>query len=249
MLVAIFLPAVIAWVEHRHSGNAALRTVFDQILPAFTFFWIILAGAIPATIASYTIVGEKAERSLESLLVTPTTDSEILVRKGLAAFLPPLAAILTGASLFMGLTDVVTRGTLGHNTFPNGDALVVVFVVVPLAVLMSIERNVIVSSRVSDVRVAQQTGMLLVLSFIRIHVSGELGLGALTAVRNLLIIAGSLLVVDAVLLVLARAAFERERILTNMEASAKVAVRRDGGIRCISGLWGWYPCCRSDGAC
>lgn len=214
MIVAILLPAIIAFVEHRHPSSAELQPVFDHILPAFTFFWIILAGAIPATIASYTIVGEKIERSLESLLATPTTDSEILVGKGLAAFLPPLGAILVGATIFMGLMDVVTRHTLGHNLFPNGNALVVVFVLVPLAVLMSIEWNVIVSSRVSDVRSAQQIGMLLVLPFGGIYVSGELGLIALGVVRDLLIIAGILFVVDAVLLVLARATFERERILT-----------------------------------
>jgi len=213
ILLAIFLPAVIAFVEHRHTGSA-LRPVFDHILPVFTFFWIILAGASPATIASYTIVGEKIERSLESLLATPTTDSEILVGKGLAAFLPPLGAILAGAIIFMGLMDVVTRGILGHNIFPNGNALVVVFVLVPLAVLMSVEWNVIVSSRVSDVRIAQQIGMLLVLPFIGLYASGELGLIALGVVRNLLIIAGILVVVDAVLLVLARATFKRERILT-----------------------------------
>ena len=213
LLLALFLPAVIAFVEHRHTGSA-LKAVFDHVLPAFTFFWIILAGAIPATIASYTIVGEKIERSLESLLATPTTDSEILVGKGLAAFLPPLGAILAGAILFMGLMDAVTRGLMGHNMFPNGNAMVVVFVLVPLAVLMSIEWNVIVSSRVSDVRIAQQIGMLLVLPFIGIYASGELGLVALGAVRNLLIIAGILLVVDVVFLFLARATFERERILT-----------------------------------
>ena len=159
-------------------------------------------------------VGEKIERSLESLLATPTTDSEILAGKGLAAFLPPLGAILAGAIIFMGLMDVVTRGTLGYTMFPNGNASVVVFVLVPLAVLMSIEWNVIVSSRVSDVRIAQQIGMLLALPFVGIYASGELGLLALGVVRNLLIIAGILLAVDAVLLFVARATFERERILT-----------------------------------
>lgn len=214
LLLALFLPGVIAFVEHRHKGGAEMVAVFDHILPAFTFFWIILAGVIPATIASYTIVGEKIERSLECLLATPTTDSEILVGKGLAAFLPPLGAILAGAIIFMGLMDAVTRGTVGHDIFPNGNALVVVFVLVPLAVLMSIEWNVIVSSRVSDLRIAQQIGMLLVLPFVGIYASGELGLIALGVIRNLFIIAGALVLVDVVLLFLATATFERERILT-----------------------------------
>ena len=214
VIVAILLPLVIDFTERRHGTSGSMRYVFDSILPAFTFIWMILGGIIPATIASYTIVGEKIERSLEALLATPTTDSEILVGKGLAAFLPPLASVLAGAIIFMALTDAVTRGTLGHNIFPNADAVVVVFVLVPLAVLMSVEWNVIVSSRVSDVRIAQQVGMLLMLPFLGIYVSGELGLISLGIVRNLLIIAAVLFVVDAVLLVLARATFQRERILT-----------------------------------
>jgi hypothetical protein len=45
---------------------------------------------------------------------------------------------------------------------------------VPLAVVMSVEWNVIISARVSDVWVAQQIGILLILPFGGIYVAGEL---------------------------------------------------------------------------
>ncbi|MGH3295882.1 MAG: ABC transporter permease subunit, partial [Trebonia sp.] len=64
-----------------------------QTLNAFLFFFMIYTGALPATIASYSLVGEKIERSLEPLLATPVTDGEVLAGKGLAAFLPPIAAV------------------------------------------------------------------------------------------------------------------------------------------------------------
>jgi ABC-2 type transport system permease protein len=79
---------------------------------------------------------------------------------------------------------------------------------------MSVEWNVIISSRVSDVRVAMQLGALLVLPFGGIYVGGELNLIPLGDSNNLLAIAGVLSVVDVLLLYLARATFRREEILT-----------------------------------
>jgi len=159
-------------------------------------------------------VGEKVEKSLEPLLATPTTDGEVLLGKGISAFLPPIAAIWGGSAVFMVLIDLVTRGTLGYNFFPNWNAGIVLFLMVPLAAIMSVEWNVILSSRVSDVRVAMQLGALVVLPFGGIYVSGELNLISLGDASNLLIIAGILLVVDVLLLYVARATFRREEILT-----------------------------------
>src|SRR5436853_7558910 len=115
---------------------------------------MILAVFIPTASDAYTIIGEKVEKCLEPLLATPTTDGEILLGKGIAAFLPPIAAILGGSAVFMVLVDLATRGTLGYAFFPNWNAGIVLFLMVPLAAIMSVEWNVIISSRVSDVRVA-----------------------------------------------------------------------------------------------
>ncbi|HVA89846.1 MAG TPA: ABC transporter permease subunit [Chloroflexota bacterium] len=213
LLVSVGLPLVVRAVERR-LASGALTAELTTLLPTFAWVFLVLAGITPTTIASYTIVGEKIERSLEALLATPTTDSEILVGKGLAAFLPALGAILGGGIIFMALMDAVTRGALGYDFFPNGSAALVLFVLVPLAALMSIEWNVIISARVNDVRAAQQIGMLLMLPFAALYVAGELRLIGLGVTRNLLIIAGILLAVDVVFLYLSRATFRRDEILT-----------------------------------
>lgn len=214
LIVSFLLPAVIAFAGHRNGANGFPAAEVTILLPAFTFFYLILAGVIPTTIASYSLVGEKVEKSLEPLLVTPTTDSEILLGKGIAAFLPPIGAILGGATIFMVLMDLVTHGTLGYYFFPNWNAAIVLFLMVPLAAIMSVEWNVIVSARVSDVRVAQQIGILVMIPFGGIYVAGELNLIPLGSTINLLIIAGILLVVDLLLLYIAKATFQREEILT-----------------------------------
>lgn len=211
ILASVFLPLVMQYVEGSSNVPGPELVV---LLPAFTFFYMILAGLIPTTIAAYSIVGEKVEKSFEPLLATPMTDGEILLGKGIAAFLPPIAAILAGALVFMGLMDAVTYGAIGYNYFPNWNAAIVFLLMVPLAAVMSVEWNVIVSARVNDVRVASQIGMLLILPFAGIYVGGELNLIPLDDVATLLIITGLLLLFDLILLFISRATFRREEILT-----------------------------------
>ena len=213
LLIAILLPVIVSFAGHKNGENGIPASELTVLLPAFSFFYIILAGYLPTSIASYTLVGEKVEKSLEPLLATPTTDSEILLGKGIAAFLPPFVAILAGSTLFMALMDLVTHSKLGYYYFPNGNTAIILFLMVPLAVIMSTEWNVVVSSRVSDVRTAQQLGALAILPLAGIYVSGELNIVNLGVTSSLLIVAGILFVVDILLLYVARATFQREEIL------------------------------------
>lgn len=213
-VVSFLFPFVIQYAEGKNGGNGMPASELVVLLPAFTFFYLILAGLIPTTIASYSLVGEKVEKSLEPLLATPTTDGEILFGKGVAAFLPPLAAILSASVIFMGLTDAVTLGRLGYYFFPNWNAAIVLFLMAPLATVLSVEWNVLISSRVSDVRIAQQIGMLLILPFAGIYVGGELNLIPLGDTNTLVIISLILALVDLLFLYVVQATFRREEILT-----------------------------------
>jgi ABC-type Na+ efflux pump permease subunit len=214
IIVAILLPGVVYYIEHRGKG-AVTPAELVVLLPAFAFFYLILAGMIPTTIASYSIVGEKVEKSLEPLLATPSTDNEILLGKGIAATALPLAAILLSATAFMVATDVVSFNTLGYYYFPNWNAVILLFLMVPLASALSVEWNVVVSSRVSDVRVAQQLGAVIILPFAGLYVGGELNLVQLGDANTLLTIAGAMAIVVLLMLYVVQATFQREEILTN----------------------------------
>ena len=92
--------------------------------------------------------------------------------------------------------------------------MVLLFLMVPLAVVMSTEWNVFISSRVSDVRIAQQIGVLLALPLVGIYVAGQANLVSLGDTSTLLTISGALLLIDLLFLYVARATFRREVILT-----------------------------------
>ena len=112
-------------------------------LNAFLFFFLIYTGALPASIASYSLVGEKVERSLEPLLATPATDGEVLLGKGIAALVPPLLAMWAGMVVLMAYCDALTRGTLGYLYFPNWMAAVTVFAVAPLLASIAVAFSVL----------------------------------------------------------------------------------------------------------
>jgi ABC-2 type transport system permease protein len=207
IMITVLLSVVLT-IKHIPAATLA------YILPAFAFFYVILAGVVPTAIASYTVVGEKVEKTLEPLLASPVTDGEILLGKGISAFLPSILTIWGGSVLFMVLADVATFNTFGYYYFPNLNTVVVLFLMVPLAVLMSVEWSVVVSGRVTDVRVAQQLGALIVLPFAAIYVLGEINVVPLNVTSNLLIVCGILALVDVLLFSLAKETFQREEILT-----------------------------------
>jgi len=178
------------------------------------YIFVVLATVLPSTIAAYSIVGEKVEKTLEPLLATPTTDGEILLGKSIASFIPPILSTWAGASIFMALADYILHsGGLSYYYFPNWNAGVMLLLLAPLAAILSIEVAVIASSRVNDVRGANQIAGLMFIPFVAIFFAGAEGLFAFSVV-NLLIFAGIVLIADVILLFLSRATFRREEILT-----------------------------------
>ncbi len=211
LIVGIGLPLVLRFAGARHGGlkGAELLTIMN----AFSFFFIIGASSLPTVLASYSLVGEKIEKSLEPLLATPITDSELLLGKGIAAFIPPVAALYISSIVFMALSDLVTHNKLGYSYFPNWTIGIILLLMVPLSAILSIEWSVIVSSRASDARAAQMQGLFIVLPLAAIYVASEVGAISLNT-TNLLIISAVILIVDVILFFLSTKTFQREEILT-----------------------------------
>ncbi len=91
LIVSIGLPLVVFQIVGSRSGGIP-PSFLGPLMDSFAFFFIIGAATLPTSIASYSILGEKVEKSLEPLLATPTTDGEILLGKSLASLIPPIGA-------------------------------------------------------------------------------------------------------------------------------------------------------------
>lgn len=186
---------------------------FMNILLDMYSFMLMLAPAItPTIIASYTFVGEKNSKSLEPLLATPATDKEILWGKILAIFIPTMLTTLVGYVFYAIVTNIIFSSQLGYAPLPNSTWLFSMIILAPLMCFLSITANVIISSRMSDVRASQQVGSLVVMPVLLLFIGSFTGIFSLGAV-SIVMVAGVLLVVDIAVYLLATKAFQRETIL------------------------------------
>jgi ABC-2 type transport system permease protein len=194
------------------GGQSDLVGTLLLLINLLMLMFMVLPAVLPTIIASYTLVGEKVNKSLEPLLATPTTDLELLGGKSLSIFIPTMLAAWLSFVPFVVLVDIITRPALGYFILPNTMWIIAIFIMSPLIALLSILANVIVSSRVSDVRSAQQIGSLVVLPVILFFIL-ILTQSSTTSVTLMSLFSVLMVVVDLAILFLALRVFRREEIL------------------------------------
>jgi len=179
----------------------------------FMLLFMLMPLAIPVAISAYSIVGEKTTRCLEPLLATPITTIELIVGKGLAAAIPAIAATWAGFGIFaLGAKFlVVNPGVFARILDPMW--LMAVIIVGPLMAAAAVAMSIIVSSRVSDPRTAEQISMVVIVPLLGVFFGQMAGLFLLDT-RFILVTAAVLALVDAGLVYLSVGLFQRETILT-----------------------------------
>ena len=195
-----------------YAGLGAAEVVQAHFGGHFVLFFLVFPALLPGMLTSFSIVGEKRERSLEPLLATPITTAELLVGKAAAAVIP---AVLLGYASFaayaVGATLLaVSPRVVGALLSPP--RVLAIGLVGPLLALVSALGGLVVSSRVNDPRAAQSVTGLLVLPVIGLFAAQVTGL---ITVNVGLVVAAALGAagLDAVLLYAAVKLFQRETIL------------------------------------
>ena len=182
------------------------------LLNIFTLMFMILPIMIPVTIAAYSIVGEKSTRSLEPLLATPITTTELIVGKAVAAVLPAIVATWLSFTIYLLAARLMTNAAI-FSRLIDPIWLLTVFLVGPLLAVLSVCAAMMISSRVTDPRVAEQLSGAVVLPVILLIMGQSFGLFLLS--RDLVLVAAAALIfLDALLVYLTIKLFQRETILT-----------------------------------
>lgn len=182
--------------------------LFQQFL--LLFLLMPITGAM--ALAAHAIVGEKQARTLEPLLATPVGTLELLVAKVFGSLLPTLAISSMALVLYTTLLGIVAEPGVLRAMVSARSALLVVLIG-PASALVSLQAAIIVSSRVNDVRTAQQFGVLIVVPLTALLVAQFTGTLWLST-RMLAWIGAGLLGVWLLLMLASAVLFDRERILT-----------------------------------
>jgi len=173
----------------------------------------MLPLAIPVAISAYSIVGEKTTRCLEPLLATPITTIELILGKGLAAAVPAIAATWVGFGIFAVVARFLVANPAVYARILDPMWLIAVIVVGPLMAVAAVNVSIIVSSRVSDPRTAEQVSMVVIVPLLGL-VFGQMAGLFLLDTRLILAAAAVLVLADIGLVYLGVGMFQRETILT-----------------------------------
>lgn len=178
----------------------------------FTLIFMILPVMIPVTIAAYSIVGEKTAHSLEPLLATPITTIELLIGKAAAAVIPAVVVTWIGFAIYaVGTRLLANEFVFSYLISPLW--LIAIFVVSPLLALLSVNFAMMVSSRVTDPRSAEQLAGAVILPIILLIMGQSFGL-ILIDQQIILLLGLIVAVLDLIVIYLTVRTFERENILT-----------------------------------
>jgi len=181
------------------------------LVSQFLLLFMLMPLAIPVTIASYSIVGEKSTRTLEPLLATPVRTWELLAGKAAAAALPAVGATWLAFAVFAVGANVAAPALMVR--LLDALWLTAIFIVGPLLAIAAVFVAVMVSSRVNEPRAAEQISMLVVLPLLGLFF-GQIS-GLILVDRTLVLwMALGVAILDLGLMFFATQLFQRETILT-----------------------------------
>jgi ABC-2 type transport system permease protein len=206
------MPAAILSVCQQQEFTPS-ECVQGWLVNQFLLLFLLIPLAVPVTIASYSIVGEKSTRSLEPLLATPTSTTEIIVGKALASVIPAIGATWLAFVIFLIGARFFVASDRVYALFTNPMWFVAMLIVAPLFTVFSVNIAIIISSRVNDPRAAEQIGMLVMLPLMAIFFGAIFGLIPLST-TTMLLLSGVTLLADLGLVLLGVKLFQRETILT-----------------------------------
>jgi ABC-2 type transport system permease protein len=209
-------PGDVATFKALVPGSSLLtprQTLVAFIVQSNLPFYLMMPSVIPTLISSYSIVGEKKCGTLEPLLATPASTNDILAGKTLAAVIPSVIITWISFLIYAILVNTMTYSVFGYALVPDLLWLVSLGVTAPLFAIMSVYLTFCVSSRMNDIRAAQQVSAVFVIPIMSVFVLELFGFMSLT----LEVIAAMTVIVAVVDLFLVKASvkvFRREEILT-----------------------------------
>ena len=221
--------------EYRRNGNLVFATailplifLIQPVIQVFTLptsasmtlrhehslvYMLAIPVLVPAVLASYAVVGERLQGTLEPVLTTPVRPEELLLGKAMAAFVPSVVVAYAVFALFVAIVEFFARSAVA-SALIQGPDLLAQLLFTPLLASWSIWVGIAISARSSDPRTAGQISVLM--SLPTVAVTTLIALNVIPATLGIAVGFGAALLV----LVLAgwrvvSVIFDPERLITN----------------------------------
>jgi ABC-type transport system involved in multi-copper enzyme maturation permease subunit len=221
--------------EYRRNGNLVFATailplifLIQPVIQVFTLptsasmtlrhehslvYMLAIPVLVPAVLASYAVVGERLQGTLEPVLTTPVRPEELLLGKAMAAFIPSVVVAYAVFALFVAIVEFFARPAVA-SALIQGPDLLAQLLFTPLLASWSIWVGIAISARASDPRTAGQISVLM--SLPTVAVTTLIALNVIPATLGIAVGFGAaLLVLVLVGWRVVSVIFDPERLITN----------------------------------
>jgi ABC-type transport system involved in multi-copper enzyme maturation permease subunit len=207
-LVFVAAPVIQLFTIDASLSSAKLNSRIGLSL----LYLLIVPAIIPSVLSAYSVVGEREQGTLEPILSTPILKEEFLIGKALAALLPALAIAYVIFGIFLGAAVLFAHPVITSAIFERNH-LLVQLLFTPLVAGWAIWVGIAISSRMSDVRAAQQLSVLA--SLPPVALLALMSLNVITPSLGLAVgLATAFLLIDGLAWRVVAGMFDRERLVT-----------------------------------
>lgn len=149
----ITLPTIQLIAANATGKNLSVRIGLSLL------YMLVIPVTMPSVVCAYSVVGEREQGTLEPVLTTPIRREEFLIAKALAAFIPTLVIAYAVFGIFLALAALFAHPVIVSAIYA-GPHVLVQLLFTPLLAGWAIWVGIAVSTRSTDVRVAQQLSVL-----------------------------------------------------------------------------------------
>jgi ABC-type Fe3+/spermidine/putrescine transport system ATPase subunit len=207
-LLLVTLPIIQLFLANASVDSSRLKSHIGLSL----LYMLVIPVTMPSVLSAYSVVGEREQGTLEPVLTTPIRREEFLTAKALAAFVPVLVIAYAVFGIFLGAAALFAHPVIVSAIYA-GSHVLVQLLFTPLLAGWAIWVGIAVSTRSTDVRVAQQ--LSVVGSFPPLIIVALMSLNVITESTALAIgLAAALLAFDLLAWRVVARMFDRERLVT-----------------------------------
>ena len=194
------------------------RQVMIYILSLYFMapFFLIIPLMASSVIASDSFAGEKERKTIEALLATPLSDSELFLGKVLVSFIPSMIVTVGSFVIYATVVDLLSFTIFnGRLLLPNIVWILLIFGLAPTVALASIGLTVMISAKVKGFREAQQISVILLIPILALvfgQVTGAIIFGPLVVTALI----GLFTIIDLAVFKIGIKLFKREEILSKL---------------------------------
>jgi ABC-2 type transport system permease protein len=166
-------PSMTAALSGLNEFQSILLLVLGYMLaPMFLMFPLMFSTII----ASESFAGEKERKTLEALLYTPASDTDLFLGKVMVAMIPAIAISWGSFLVYTMVLNLAGYSVFGHFWFPLPTWYPLIFWITPALALLGVSFTVLISSRTETFMSAYQSSASLVILVLGLVIGQATGL-------------------------------------------------------------------------